>query len=205
MRVAPDPGPPRLRVISQEPKVPSVEDGGVEDPPRGRREATNPKPLPRRTFEASRPVDKLGAGLPSGGKEGLKMIGLPDVVVVQEGDPVSAGQLEAPVGGLRSGDHPAEERVLGVVSPFPQVLESDTRVAQAEDAGRSVIGAGVSDDDDFSPAISLGESRHQGPADQKWASVVRRDDDRDQRFSPGAAHASEKATEVEPGGIQQPT
>ena len=153
----------------------------MEDFPCAWREAADPKPLPGRTLEESRPVDELGGGLPGGGKKGLKMVGLPDVVV-QESDPVSAGEIEAPVGGLRSCDHPAKERVLGVASPLSQVLESDTRVAEGEDAGRGVIGAGVSDDNDLGPAMGLGESRHQGPTGEKGASVVRRDDDRDKGF-----------------------
>ena len=203
--VTPDPGLPCLRVVSQKPEVPALEDGRVEDLPCGRRRAADAKPLARRPLEQPCAVDELGAGFPRDGNKGLEMVGLPDVVVVQEGDPVSASQIETAISGLRSCNHPTEERILGVPSPFCQVLEPEAGVAEGENAVLGVIGAGVPDDDDLGPTIGLGESRRQSSAGEKRAAVERRNDDRDKRLRFLGAEASPQAANVEPEGVQSPT
>ena len=97
--------------------------------------------------------------------DGVDEAGQPEIIGVEERDPVAGGVIEARVARARD-------------SPIGLADQVDPRIVDCSDDVGAPIARAVVDDDDFENAWAVVESRPDGRLDERLL-VEQRDDDRD--------------------------
>jgi hypothetical protein len=104
------------------------------------------------------------------------------VIIVEVGYEVAASQRQGMVHGRGTGNHPSEKWIFGIITPFLQIHEFQSRIVNLTHQLGCVIGASITHNDYLDVPICLIQQRFHGPVDQQSTAIVRGDADRDERI-----------------------